>query len=70
MKLRQGQRIKINCPRKGTYNAVSLSDQDTDAVEFLDVAVDQAKPVEGMTKSWGRGQTIPCRASNVTITLR
>lgn len=70
MKIKKGDKLTVNCCRKGTYLAVAAADFDTDEDEWFSVLIDQAKPVSGMSKAWHKGDPIPCRNGHATITKR
>lgn len=73
MKYTTGQKIRVIDSRKGTYNAVVLEDFEHDnenkVDQFVDVALDQEKPIKGMGRftEWNCGDPIPCRTSLALI---
>jgi len=67
MKIRKGQKLRIVCQRKGTYNAVAIKAFDTEKDDWYPVALDQDL-LYGLANTWGRGENIPCR-QGATVTV-
>jgi len=62
VKIKEGQLLKINHRRKGTFVAVALRDFNSEEETWFPVALVEGY-VKGMTTGWVPGNEIPCRAS-------
>lgn len=72
MRIKKGQKLRVNCSRKGAYDAVALEAFDTEKDEWYQVAVDQDEAISGASNGqyWFKGDEIPCRKGHARITIR
>lgn len=70
MKVKKGDKLTVECSRKGTYKAVAVAAFDTDEDEWYAVASDQDEPILGKSSEWRRGDDVPCRSGHVKVTRR
>lgn len=66
MLVKEGQLVKIEHVRKGTFVAVALRDFDSEEEIYLPLALAEGY-VEGLSRGWAIGESIPCRARLVQI---
>jgi len=69
MKIKKGQKLRIDCQRKGTYDAVALEAFDTVKDEWYPVALDQ-DALYGLANVWAKGESIPCRQGQAKVKVR
>jgi len=70
MKIKKGDKLPVNCRRKGVYNAVATKDFDTEKDDWDAVALDQDEPIQGASSVWEKGDDVPCRNGGATVTKR
>jgi hypothetical protein len=72
MKIKAGDKLRVNCQRKGVYDAVAATDFDTETDEWYPVNLDQETPLKGINgrDKWFQGDDVPCRNGHATITRR
>jgi hypothetical protein len=72
VEIKKGDKLKVVCRFKGTYDAVAINDFDTEKDEWASVALDQDQVIHGISSSklWQRGDEVPCRNSHAKITRR
>ena len=69
LKIKKGQRLRIEHRRKGTFTAIALRDFDSDEEAWFPVAPAE-ESVGGLgvlSGAWMPGEEIPCRASLARI---
>lgn len=70
MKIKKGDKLVVDCVRRGVYNAVATVDFDTEIDEWFGVALDQETAIVGRSEVWWRGDDIPCRRGQARISPR
>lgn len=70
MKIKKGQLLFVRAGiGKSDYKAIAESDFDTETDDWYPVILDQSQ-LDGLSKSWRKGDVIPCRRGSDAIELR
>ena len=72
MQIPKGTKLLVHSSRKGIYHGIATEKFDTEKDEWYSIAVDQDKPIQGMSADnvWEKGDEIPARRGLCKVTIR